>query len=351
MNRNKLLVIFGVLFILIFIGCIFWIQTGLKGTPSETKFNFQIGFLQKIDISDDELLTEIVQPSILSIKNPIKNNTISFCSLNGISSNNSDALIAPILGMNYFRYNFMSKEMYSMEDRLNDEDDYFKNLKESGEFKQLITELNQNELSKQSIKIIEKIDGISSFLINPNYTGKKIGVFKSVKLVKDFIVKQTYLFEDEKPVVIKFYIDLNGPKTYNKSEERNVNPLEQIEEEEEEEVGKEDNKKPISTANDGKDNNLFKGVTLETDREFTWEGDASTIKIKISIPTLDISISKIVQKNHKIELSIDEKTKLLNVDDPDKNKIVIEYYNNVTKKFSTVNVIGVTKSIHCFNFF
>lgn len=348
MNRNKLLVIFGVLFILIFIGCIFWIQTGLKGTPSETKFNFQIGFLQKIDISDDELLTEIVQPSILSIKNPIKNNTISFCSLNGISSNNSDALIAPILGMNYFRYNFMSKEMYSMEDRLNDEDDYFKNLKESGEFKQLITELNQNELSKQSVKIIEKIDGKSSFLINPNYTGKKIGVFKSVKLVKDFIVKQSYLFEDEKPVVIKFYIDLNGPKTYNKSEERNVNPLEQIEEEE---VGKEDNKKPISTANDGKDNNLFKGVTLETDRKFTWEGDASTIKIKISISTLGISIVKNVNKNHKIDLSNKEKEQLLQIDNPQTDKISIEYLNAVTKKYSSVKVVGSNGINHCYNIF
>jgi hypothetical protein len=348
MNRNKLLVIFGVLFILIFIGCIFWIQTGLKGTPSETKFNFQIGFLQKIDISDDELLTEIVQPSILSIKNPIKNNTISFCSLNGISSNNSDALIAPILGMNYFRYNFMSKEMYSIEDRLNDEDDYFKNLKESKEFKQLISELNQNELSKQSVKIIEKIDGKSSFLINPNYTGKKIGVFKSVKLVKDFIVKQTYLFEDEKPVVIKLYIDLNGPKTYNKSEESNVNQLEQIEEEE---VGIEDNKKPISTANDGEDNNLFKGVTLETDRKFTWEGDASTIKIKISIPTLGISIVKNVNKNHKIDLSNKEKEQLLQIDNPQTDKISIEYLNAVSKKYSSVKVVGSNGINHCYNIF
>lgn len=349
MNRNKLLVIFGVLFILIFIGCIFWLQTGLKGTPRETKFNFQIGFLQNIDISDDELITEIVQPLILSIKNPTKNNTISFCSLNGISSKNSYALIAPILGMNYFRYNFMSKEMYSMEDRLNDEDDYIKNLKESGEFKQLITELNQNELSKQSVKIIEKIDGKSSFLINPNYTGKKIGVFKSVKLVKDFIVKQTYLFEDEKPVVIKLYIDLNGPKSYNKSEERNVNQLEQIEEKEE--VESEDNKKPISTANDGNNNNLFKGVTLGTDRKFTWEGDVSTITIKISIPTLGIFIVKNVDKNHKIDLSNKEKEQLLQIDNPQTDKISIEYLNAVTKKYSSVKVVGSNGINHCYNIF
>lgn len=345
MNRNKLLVSFGAIFILIIIALIFWMQTGLKGAPNEVKLKFQIGFIQKMELSNDELLTELVQPIILSVQNPEKKNLISFCSIDEISSIKTEALTAPILGMNYIRYNFMSKEMYSIDDRLKDDEEYINNLINAQEFTQFVSAIKKNYLTQKRSQIIDAIDGKATFIINPNFEGTKKGVFRSAKLVKDHIVKQTNLFDDEKPVVVKIYVDWNGPKSYEIDEETKEPLIDSIIETETLV------RTELTTTNGITPNSILNNVTLKTDRKFTWEGDASSIKIRISIPTLGISIVKTVNKNQKIDLSNKEKEQLLQVDDPKTDKISIQYLNPNTNKYSSVNVVGLSGSIHCYNFF
>jgi hypothetical protein len=320
-------------------------QTGLKGTPNEVKLKFQIGFLHKMELSNDEFLTEFIQPIILSVENPSTTNLVSFCSLDEISSTKTDALIAPILGMNYIRFNYMSKEMYLIEDRLKDDEEYIKNLINAKEFNQFVLKVQKNELSKKRSQIIDAIDGQASFIVNPNFEGSKKGVFRSVKLVKDHILKQTNLFIDEKAVVVKIYIDWNGPASYDIDDEIKVPLVDTITETETQEITK-----PTST-NGISQNSILNNVTLKTDRKFTWDGDKEVIKIKISIPSQGITFIKNVKKESQVILSSEEKKQLLQIEDIKTDKISIDYLNTQTNRYSKVSVLGSNGIIHCYNFF
>jgi hypothetical protein len=345
MNRNKLLVVSGAILISIFIALVFWIQTGLNGLPndSDIKVEYKLVFLQKLNITNEEVLSEIVEPLAISTENPLNKGKIIFCSIGEMNSIKNPLPIAPIVGMNYFRYNFMSKGMYSFKDRIQDDRLFFEQLKTDANFTNFLNSVRKKQIKLNVENLQDEINGEDVFLVNPNFTGKEKGIYQSIKEVKDYISKKQNLYNNDKQINVKIFIDLNGPETYDKSKGITEQTIEEIIEEEDDSI--------VTTSNNGTDKKTDNGVNLDTDRKFTWEDDASSKKIRISISTLGISIVKTVNKNQKIDLSNKEKEQLLQVDDPKTDKISIQYLNPNTNKYSNVNVVGLNGSIHCFNFF
>lgn len=347
MNRNKLLVVSGAILISIFIALVFWIQTGLNGLPnvSDIKVEYKLVFLQKLNITNEEVISEIVEPLAISTENPLNKGKIIFCSIGEMNSIKNPLPIAPIVGMNYFRYNFMSKGMYSFKDRIQDDRLFFEQLKTDANFSDFLNSVRKKQFKLNVENLKNEINGVDVFLVNPNFTGKEKGIYQSIKEVKDYISKKQNLYNNDKQINVKIFIDLNGPSAYDKTEETITSTtLTTTQGEGEGEVIQ-------TSSNNRTETDVFNGVTLGTDRRFTWEGGASSIKIKVSIPTLGISIIKTVYKNQKINLSKEEKKQLLQIDDPKTDKISIQYLTPNTNKYSSVNVDGINGSIHCFNFF
>lgn len=345
MNRNKLLVVSGAILISIFIALVFWIQTGLNGLPndSDIKVEYKLVFLQKLNITNEEVLSEIVEPLAISTENPLNKGKIIFCSIGEMNSIKNPLPIAPIVGMNYFRYNFMSKGMYSFKDRIQDDRLFFEQLKTDANFTDFLNSVRKKQIKLNVENLKNEINGVDVFLVNPNFTGKEKGIYQSMKEVKDYISKKQNLYNDDKQISVKIFIDLNGPSAYEKTEETITSTTL---------TTTQDEGGVIQTSSNFiTETDEFKGVTLGTDRKFTWDGDASTIKIKISIPTLGISIVKTVNKNQKIDLSNKEKEQLLQIDNPKTDKISIEFLNTKTNKYSSVKVVGSNGINHCYNIF
>lgn len=346
MNRNKLLVISGAILISIFIALIFWIQTGLNGHPndSDIKLEYKLIFLQKLNITNEEVLSDIVEPLANSTENPVKKGKIVFCSISEMNSIKNPLSIAPIIGMNYFRYNFMSKGMYSFKDRLQDDGLFLEKLKTNEDFAIFLNSVRKKQININVENVKDEVNGEDVFLVNPNFLGKEKGIYQSIKQVKEYLSKKQNLFTNDKQIEVKIFIDWNGPTSYNKSEII-IDPILKPTTVENED----DN--TITTSSNVTDIATLKGVILGTDRKFTWEGDVNNVKIKISIPTLGLSIIKTVQKNRKIDLSNKEKEQLIQIDNPKTDKISIDFFNTESNRYSSVKVIGSNGTIHCYNIF
>ena len=349
MNRNKLLVVSGAILISIFIALVFWIQTGLNGLPndSDIKVEYKLVFLQKLNTTNEEVLSEIVEPLAISTENPLNKGKIIFCSIGEINSIKNPLPIAPIVGMNYFRYNFMSKGMYSFKDRIQDDRLFFEQLKTDANFTDFLNSVRKKQFNLNVENLKNEINGVDVFLVNPNFTGKEKGIYQSIKEVKEYISKKQNLYNNDKQINVKIFIDLNGPSAYEKTEETTTSNTSMTTQGE----GEGEGVVIQTSSNNSTETVVFNGVTLGTDRRFTWEGGASSIKIKISIPTLGISIIKTVNKNQKIDLSNKEKEQLLQIDDANTDKISIQYLNPKTNKYSNVNVVGSNGINHCYNIF
>ena len=381
MKRKNLFILIGVSVVLLLIFLIWWLSNSHKSiNKKHLGLTFQIHKCSAVEQNRELLRSNFLKPLLRSSMIEEKDGLQKLFIPQVLSSKYQFSI--PSFGINSFRYNAEADELrlstMTFDARSEDESTFFSNWDAAG-FLNLENDLlqgnpkhkknkdlpNLGTIMKQdaSDKIIQDSIVIDNncrtenapFLFQSTENARKYidGVLaKNPNAIKNGTLNGTiHLFfycdqgynldpndrdsdgvineQDDCP-------DLFGEKDNNGCPEKELKP--------EKDSTSEIKPKPAET------NNLS-NVCLGSDRKFSWNGDSENLKIKISIPTLGVSIIKTVQRNSKIELSNEEKKQLIQIDDPKTDKISIDFLNYQTKKYSSVKVVGSNGIIHCFNIF
>jgi hypothetical protein len=324
MKRNQMLIISGVVIVAILVGLIFWMQF-ISEEPNETKFIFQLHQLETTNKKSLNIQSELIEPLLKSSVNS-KDNKLVFTS---IQLTNGKKLTIPILGMNYVRYNFMGDDMYSMSDRVDDEEFYFNHNSFDSDLQNFLL---FKKLDEKKGYTIEMIDGINSFVINSeNHDQKK--VWKNVALLREHLNKQ--LNKDkytEKNNLIKIYF--NFPRRITQIKEKQSDTIIELKD------------TLVRTKIENTIPPEIKNVSLATDKTIKWDGDINEIQVTIELG--DTTLSKRVKKNSSIAFSRNDKITLVQC----RNCEISLKYNLIGERRShSITNETKNKKLHCFNLF
>lgn len=360
MKRKNIFVMITITVILLAILLVYFLlRSSSKLNDKHISINFDIhncsALAPNVELFRNEFIKPLLIHTVITEKNGLENLYLTKVSCDNISFS------IPVIGINSFRYKneaFSLKETLMIsESRKKDEESFFNNWRADGysELEKILIKGHPKHKDNDSLAYLWQIVKSESDELIPDSViidktclkEQRPYLFSSTANFRKFIdeklkINKNAIFENGKTGQIKIFIWCGEGYT---DDQNNDGPIAST-------TITETEGKGIDTISIiKKETEVYKRVTLGTDRKFTWEGEASTIKIKLSIPTLGISIVKTVYKNQKIGLSNEEKEQLLQVDDPKIDKISIQYLNPNTNKYSGVNVVGSNGFIHCYNIF
>jgi hypothetical protein len=381
MKRKNIFILIGVSVVLLLIFLIWWLSNSYKSiNKKHLGLTFQIHNCSAVEQNRELLRSNFLKPLLRSSMIEEKDGLQKLFIPEVLSSNYQFSI--PSSGINSFRYNAEADELrlstMTFDARKEDESTFFSNWNADG-FQNLENDLlqgnpkykknedlpNLGTIMKQDAS--DKIIQDSIIIDNNCRTEKAPFLFQSTenarKYIDGILAKNPNAIKNGtlKGTIHLFFFcdqgynfdpnDRDSDGVLNEQDDcpdlfgekdNNGCPVKEIK--------KEKDLTSVITPQPAERNNLS-NVCLGSDRKLTWNGDSDNLKIKISIPTLGVSIIKTVQKNHKIELSNEEKKQLIQIDNPNTDKISIDFLNYQTKKYSSVKVVGSNGIIHCYNIF
>lgn len=384
MKRKNLFILIGVSIVLLFIFLIWWLSNSYKSiNKKHIGITFQIHNCSAVEQNRELLRSNFLKPLLRSSMIKEKDGLQKLFIPQVLSSKNQFSI--PSFGINSFRYNEEADELrlstMTFDSRTEDESTFFSSWIADGfqNFENDLLKGNPNHKKSKDLPSLQKImkqdasDKIiqdSIIIDNTCRTENAPFLFQSTenarKYIDGILAKNPNAIKNGTPngrIHLFFYCDQgynfdpsdrdydgvineqdNCPDVFG---EKNNNGCPITDDEEESNrIELESNEET-----DMETNNLA-NVRLGSDRKFTWDSEASTVKIRISIPTQGIYITKSVAKNSIIPLSSKEKASLMQIDDSDIDLIYIEYLDTKKNQYKKVMVSSAGNGkIHCYNIF